>query len=479
MKQTPLYKNKKFLLILIVLFGIILRLAFFTGMTISDPLAYSKAANDINIGKGIDPASTLTLSTRLGIVYATAFSYRIFGINDFSSVSFTLLTSIGSIILIYYFGKLLFDENIGLTAAFLLSFFPLDVVYSTQLVSDIPSAFFMSLGVYVFLYSEIKNKTNYWSYLLSGLLIGIGYLIRESALLIALFFVAYILYKRKLKFQYFMVPLGVLIVIMLEMLVFMNLTGDPFFRFTTSQDYLKEASALHNYFGRLDFPIGLLHYPWMFLTNELLSAFYIFASFAALYFLMQRKKKTYTLLLWLIPLLIYLSFGSGSLTKYVPFRAVDRYTMIFTIPAILLLALFLKTNKFIEKKKLMTFSIGILMLSSIFAAYLHDNRNQLGRLRELSAEILAFQKPIYIDERSLLALNYISGFKNSADLRQYPDDMSKISDSYVIINAEMIRNLKEANPAIILPKETEKIPSSWQLIKETGTKEKISIYEAR
>ena len=57
--------------------------------------------------------------------------------------------------------------------------------------------------------------------------------------------------------------------------------------------------------------------------------------------------------------------------------------------------------------------------------------------------------------------------------------MSKISDSYVIINAEMIRNLKEANPAIILPKETEKIPSSWQLIKETGTKEKISIYEAR
>lgn len=246
MKKTPIYKNKKLLLALIVLFGIILRLAFFTGMAISDSLAYSKAANDINLGKGIDQGSTLTLSTRIGIVYATALSYRIFGISDFSSVFFVLLSSIGGIILIYYFGKLLFNENIGLIAAFLLSFFPLDAVYSTQVVSDIPSAFFMSLGVYVFLYNEIKNKSGCLNYLLSGLFIGIGYLIRESALLIALFFIAYIIYSRKIKLQYLMVPLGVLIVLAFEMLVFFNLTGDPFFRFTASQNYLKEASALHN-----------------------------------------------------------------------------------------------------------------------------------------------------------------------------------------------------------------------------------------
>ncbi|MEK6876588.1 MAG: hypothetical protein AABX63_04195, partial [Nanoarchaeota archaeon] len=95
--------------LLIVLFGLFLRLIFFSGMGISDSLEYSKTANDINTGKGIDPESTLSLSTRLGLIYPTALSYKLFGINDFSSVLFVLLASIGSIILIFYFGRLLFN----------------------------------------------------------------------------------------------------------------------------------------------------------------------------------------------------------------------------------------------------------------------------------------------------------------------------------------------------------------------------------
>jgi len=69
--ENSFFSNAKFLLLLIVLFGLFLRLAFFSGIGISDSLAYSKSAN--NIGEGIDPDSTLTLSTRLGLVYATAF----------------------------------------------------------------------------------------------------------------------------------------------------------------------------------------------------------------------------------------------------------------------------------------------------------------------------------------------------------------------------------------------------------------------
>ena len=69
-------------------FYLILRLIFFAGMGTSDSLVYSKTANDFNLGEGIDPKSTLTLSTRLGLIYATALSYKIFGINDFSSVLF-------------------------------------------------------------------------------------------------------------------------------------------------------------------------------------------------------------------------------------------------------------------------------------------------------------------------------------------------------------------------------------------------------
>ncbi|MEK6950006.1 MAG: glycosyltransferase family 39 protein, partial [Nanoarchaeota archaeon] len=371
-------------MLLIALFGLILRLIFFSGMGISDSLTYSKTANDLNAGKGIDPESTLTLSTRLGLVYATAFSYKIFGINDFSSVLFPLLTSIASIILIFYFGKLLFNKKTGLMAAFLLSFFPLEVVYSTQLLSDLPSMFFMSLGVYIFLYAELKSKLKYGlCYLLAGVFIGIGYMIRESALLIALFFIAYIIYKKKIKKEYFLVPLGVILVFALESLIFFSLTNDALFRFNASQKYLRESVIAHNYFGRLDFPTGLFHYPWLFLTNNLLAFFYIPVFVSALYLFFYRRKESILLLLWLIPLLLYLSFGSSSLTEYLPFKAADRYTEIFTIPAIMLLAFFLAEKDIFVKKWVAPLIMAFLLVSSAAAVYMREDRSLLAGLKEL------------------------------------------------------------------------------------------------
>src|SRR3989338_1639287 len=317
MKQKIIGKTYV-LLLLIVLFGLFLRLIFFSGMGISDSLVYSKTANDINTGKGIDPNSTLTLSTRMGLIYPTSISYRLFGINDFSSVLFVLLTSTAGIILVFYFGKLLFNEKVGLMASFLLSFFPLDVVYSTKLLSDLPSAFFMALGVYIFLYSELKSKLRYGiGYFLSGIFIGIGYLIRESAVLIALFFIAYILCKKSIKKEYFLVPFGFLVIFVLESLMFFAVTGNPLFRSMASQQFLLKASIAYNYFGRLDFPLGLLHYPWLFLTNSLLSFFYTFVFIAIGYSLIYRKKEAYNMIFWLMPLVLYLSFGSASLSQYI------------------------------------------------------------------------------------------------------------------------------------------------------------------
>jgi len=478
-------KQKRFgktytLLFLIVLFGLFLRLIFFSGMGISDSLVYSKTANDINEGKGIDPESTLTLSTRIGLIYATAFSYNLFGINDFSSVLFVLMTSIGNIILIFYFGKLLFDEKIGLVAAFLLSFFPLDVVYATKLVSDMPSAFFMALGVYLFLHSEMKKMRYGVGYFLAGISIGLGYLIRETALLIALFFVVYIAYKRRIRKEYFLVPLGVLIIFIIESLIFLSLTGDPFYRIHASQQYLADAVAKHNYFGRLDFPTGLFHYPWLFLTNSLLAPFYIFIFISMLYSLVQKKKETSAILLWLIPLILYLSFGSASLTQYIPFRAVDRYTSIVIVPGILLLSFLLSEKKPMVKKLTPLFLI-LLLLISIVTVYLREDRNLLASLRQAYPYLETLDGAIYIDARSIYALNYISGFKNNVDLNEFPEIFDEVEGSHVVINKHMIRNLREANPKIKFPQEIENIPKEWKTVKEIGNTEngKIIIYQVQ
>ena len=464
MDKKNIFKNTYFILLLIALFGLAFRLAFFSGMGISDSLVYSKTANDFNLGKGIDTESTLTLSTRLGLIYTTSASYKILGINDFSSVLFPLLTSIAGIIIIFYFGKLLFNEKTGLMASFLLSIFPLDVVYSTQLLSDLPSAFFMSLGVYIFLYAELKKQLKYGlSYLFSGILIGISYLIRESALLIALFFIAYIIYKRKIKKEYFLVILGVLLVFALESLIFFNLTNDALFRIHASQQYLKEAAASHNYFGRLDFPTGLFHYPWLFLANPLLSLFYVPIFISTAYIFVYKKKEGVIILLWLIPLLVYLSFGSSSFTEYIPFRAVDRYTSIFTFPAIIIMAVFLSENDRRLNKAMVPAALIILLLLSVSSVHIRGGRNLLGGLRDMSPFVENLKKPAYVDERSLKVLDYISGYKINPDINPYPEDFKGIRDSYVIINKEMIKSLIEANNNIKFPDEIKNPPAEWEL----------------
>jgi len=356
--KGSLLANSKFLLFLIVLFGLILRLVFFQGMGISDDLAYSRYA--YNIENGIDMESSLTLATRLGIIYTTFLSYKLFGVNDFSSVLFVLLTSIGNIILVFYFGKLLFNEKIGLMAAFLLAIFPIAVINSTRLLTDIPSAFFMGLGVYFFLYAERKSKLKY-GYFLSGMFIGTGYLIRESVLLIGLFFLVYVLYRKQIKKEYFLVPAGFLILFGIELLTLHMLTGNALFKFTTVQDYLLQANIDVNYFGRLSFPEGLFHYPYIILTDSLISYFYIFIFIAIAYLFISKKKASYILMFWFIPLLLYLSFGSGSFTAYTPFKAAPRYLSVITLPGILLLAFFLMQKVRFIRRRVMPITLLLLL----------------------------------------------------------------------------------------------------------------------
>ena len=464
--QNSILNNTKIMLFLIVTFGILIRLIFFSGIGTSDDLAYTSYANSLS--KGEIQQGTLTLSTRLGLIYPTSVLYSMFGVNDFSSVLFVLLASIGNIILIFYFGKLLFNEKVGLISAFLLSIFPLEVVYSTKLLSDLPSAFFMAFGVYLFLYAEEK-KPSPFLYVFSGLSIGIGYFIRGSALLIGLFFMFYILYKKQIKKEYFLVPVGILIIFALEAFIFYQLTGNPFFRTEESQKYLTESvPAAHDYFGRLSFPLGLFHYPYTILTNNLLSFFYIFAFVSATYFIIYKRKECYEVLLWIAPLLLYLSFGSSSFSKYVPFKAADRYLEIITIPIILLLAFFLEEEEEVIKRVFKPFILVFLLLTSIGFVYLQGERNLLGGLRDSYDKIQNLNRPAYIDERSLMALNYISGYKGGVMAKAYPDSFANVRDSYVIINKDMIKRLSDANKNTKFPKELDDIPKKWMPFKEIG-----------
>ncbi len=81
-----------------------------------------------------------------------------------------ILFSTAAIILTYLIGKKLFNKRVGIIAAFLLALTSVFFLYTNYILTGIPSASFILLGVYIYLVKANK--------FLSGLFCGIGALFR-------------------------------------------------------------------------------------------------------------------------------------------------------------------------------------------------------------------------------------------------------------------------------------------------------------
>ncbi len=469
-------------LLMVVLFAIIVRLIFFSGIGASDSVYYTKYANDISNNNF--PTEDKHLNSRIGFLIPVSFLYGAFGVNDFSSVLFPLITSILGIFLIFFLGKLLFDEKTALVAAFLLSFYPLDVIYSTKLLADLPSAFFSGLSIFLFLNAEkinIKSKS-YLLYAASGLSLGMAFMIKEMAILTSLFFIGYGLYNRKVKIDYIALVIGFLFVLLLGMGFFYFHTGDPFFRSSVADKYV-ESALFQDSYGRLLFPKFFVTWPYVIFGSMQLGYFFTFIALATLYYLSLRKKETNYLLIWFLFIVLYFYFGTASPKQYLPVPAVIRFLSYITFPSILLLAAFMMEQHKIIKRVIFPFVVIFLLFTSISAVYLDNSRNSLSNLRLVYSEIKTIEKPIYTDYRSIMVLDYISGYKsnlNLIDLDSDPKNLKNVEDSHIVINNKMIKGIVATNKNFEFLNEIEKIPDNWIKVREIGkTDEKIIIYYAK
>ncbi|MBI2135159.1 glycosyltransferase family 39 protein [Candidatus Woesearchaeota archaeon] len=471
-------------LALIILFGIALRLYFFSGIGASDDLGYTKYAYDLSQDDYAFPGTHQGM--RLFFLYSVSFMYGLFGVNDFSSVFPVLLFSIAGMILIFYFGRFLFGEKVGLLSAFLLSFFPLDVIFATRLVSDLPSAFFIGLGVFLFLLGERcqkKLKMNL-SYILSGLFIGIAYTFRETAVLIVLFFGAYAIFYRKIKLNYLYILAGFIVVFSFESILFMLNTGDPFYRYHSLSQNYEDVVESSGFFGRGSFPSSLVHYPYLLFTSSQFGLFFPFIFIALVYSILLRKKETYPLIIWFSVLLLYISFGSTSLSSYLPFAGVPRYLFPVIFPGIMLLSYFLLSNEEVIRKALMPSIILMLFAASIGFIYLEQDTKQVTQnLASLYPAVSDLDKPLYTDKRSKAVLGYLSGYKGDIEIKEFDvqtdagkpmHDLSKIRDAYVLVDKNIIQAVKEAHPFMEFSFQEEVFnpPAKWVIIKEAGKDQK-------
>jgi len=205
----------------------------------------------------------------------------------------------------------------------------------------------------------------------------------------------------------------------------------------------------------------------------------------------MRKKESYILLLWYIPILIYLSLGTASLTQYVLIPAAARFLAIVNIPVILVLAYFLAQDDMIIKKALLPSILAVLVVTSIGYVYISDHRSDLNDTKKAFIYLQSLpQKPIYTDDRTELIFSYLIGYRsnnfksfNNFELvnpeNTYALNLTEVKDSYIVINWNIINFFVSNKKRVEFPDEIYNVPENWILKRDIGNgKDKIMIYYA-
>lgn len=489
--------NNKLILFVIIVFAIAIRFYFFIGFNFFDDQDYVMIAKMI-----LDPGPYVGQTTpqlRLGIVYPLAWSFYLFGFNNFALIFYPMVCSVGGILLAFFLGKTFFNSKAGLLSAGFISFFPLDIIFSTVIHQDVPLSFFAALGITFFLIGvgEIglrwRNKKlgRLFFFFMAGICTGVAYLIKVPGLIVLSFPFFYLIYsfitngdkKRFLKNKmnyvgYCMILVGFLAVFSLESCHYKFLTGDWLHRFSVVWKYELSDADVAGYNQELDF------YPKkMFLLNDDLMIdpeghkydnyygfFFYFTVAGIMYVLFRRKHKIHIFLIWIFVFFLVLQFGTMSLTQYIPLHRLQRHLSVIIIPsAVILGAMYSdKSNPFWKWIRLVSYVF--LLVSSVYfthftAVRLHANTSDI-------REVYNFlktkdMKTIYADGGTREHLRFFFGFQKDDYFRHIIEmDCNTVRDAYVLVDSDPIVWYQGADPLFDEPSRgcLKNIPAHWKLI---------------
>lgn len=471
-------------LLLIIIFALALRYKTFVGVCCDDDLSYTLIGNQIL--KGDFKPNDWIFSVRPVINYPIAFFFYLFGINDFSATLFVLMTSIGSIVLCYYFGKYFFDELTGLIGAFLISFYPLNVIYSTHIVPDIPLGVFMGLSVLLFLMGEKRGNLLY--YFLGGLSAALAYLVKGIGVLIFLFIISYYLLNKivnfkiskpsKIKKPKKRSDIGLIIFITGFVLI---LAIEGIFYFYQTGDFLHHYNVESSYYSTpgLGYNFNLKFYPNAIFNlknpHPYFGYFYFLGAASILYIVLKKSRAAAVFALWFLSLFLYLEFGVMNIINFFPIHKLYRFLEIITIPLIVMISYMLarKSKPVLNFLKILVIVFLLFVsINSVTKESNYLNNQYLSDFREI-AKFLEEHKSekFFVDQSTYQYLKFYSKYKTSnLYLLEYADK-SKINNSFILINCSrgIIENREmrsRIDDYLLTPKE------NWKLIKTIESADK-------
>lgn len=418
-------------LTLVLLLAISLRLVFFVGLVSGDPqddgVYYGNALALFNDGPAYLeqyrnlPADFLAnpidqFNVRPLVTYPIAASFALFGIGEVPASAWALLCSVLSVFVVYRLGTVLHDRTVGLVAALLCAFYPLEVINGTRILSDVQVGLFSSLSLLMFV--EATRRQSAGAYALCGVATACAYMANGRGLLI---FIAItgcgiiIAVARRTRWE---APLyigaGFLAVFGVEALVYYRATGDPLLSYHIQSGanrfkYLHEHITTSRWnwvevrytngqpFELLRSVAGLDGSP----TNHFGLFFYLFA--ASMLFSMWRRRNL-LLLGVALALCAYLEFGavrvdidwSHRAVRYLMVYKQPRFLMMITAPLLILAAYFLREVWRTSTRAALTVLMVLLATSLTVISHTRSYyRGGLADLRTVSADIQADPDRIY------------------------------------------------------------------------------------
>jgi 4-amino-4-deoxy-L-arabinose transferase-like glycosyltransferase len=316
----------------IVAAGFLMRLACFTGLIASDDLGYSHYAQLIAHLNYKPELHHFAL--RYGLIIPLAAVYRLFGLREWTTIIIPLLTSTLSVPAGMLIGQKLLGSRAALLGGFLIATFPVELHYATILVPEPVAELYVLVAILVYLHWGAENPV--LGGLVSGVCIGVAYLTKEPALFIAPALMIDALATRRWRI-FLAIAAGLLMIVGAEQTYYAAVTGDLMFRPHAMVQHNQSIAALeaNQHLGwRLfkAYPRMMIVPSWSFGLHSL---FAILLAIPACFLLSPEKWRL--LVLWVLLPLIYLNFGTSSLTHYWALPAVDRY-LLFIYPPLFMLS---------------------------------------------------------------------------------------------------------------------------------------------
>lgn len=418
-KIQLLLNNNWLLLAMLLLVGFLIRLHFYFGHIFSDDAYYSNLSLLILNGDFAGNYQGYPIFLlRILFVSINSFFMMLFGVNETSTIILPFFISQLNIFLAYFFAKEIFqDKIIALLSAFLICFFPVEIVFASINFPDSTNVFLLNSGLFL-LYRSYK-RNNIALSILAGILFSASMLVKENLLYFLMTLLIIFCYKL-LKQKQFIKPiliafLVVVLYLFTEGLIYSFTIGDIYYRLSILS--LNYSYSFYDFFpysiesltNSDNYLLNLFAQIILNLKHIFLRRFYLFVPLVAFIIsvISIYKKRNTTVSVWFLLIGFLLIAFTTSPTEYKPLN-LERSWYVFPLilPAVLLVSSELvKLKMKLLIPVLIIYLLGSLIMSNAYLIYF--NAEPKSELKEY----LLFNKSqkIYTDHFTQCSVDLIRG----------------------------------------------------------------------